>query len=74
MALIPDFLSILKSLERRVEILERTNQLIKITIPTGGKLVVNKETSDPPVNNGQIYYNTTSNKFRKCAGGVWSDV
>lgn len=32
-----------------------------------------EKASDPPVKNGAIYYNTSSNVFRKCAGGSWAD-
>ncbi len=33
-----------------------------------------KAPSDPAVNNGDMYYNTTSNTFRTCVNGAWQDV
>lgn len=35
---------------------------------------VPKAASDPAVNNGDLYYNTTSNAFRTCVNGAWQDV
>ena len=74
MAFLPDIISIIKKIEARIDAIERSNQVKKITIPVGGKFVVNKETSDPTPTNGQIYYNNTTGKFRKCSSGVWSDI
>jgi hypothetical protein len=31
-------------------------------------------TSDPTVSNGSVYYNTATNKFRKCENGAWADM
>lgn len=40
-----------------------------------GPLVVGSATSDPGTAfNGEIYYNTTSNKFRKYENGAWADM
>lgn len=33
-----------------------------------------KAASDPAINNGDMYYNTTSNTFRTCVNGVWQDI
>ncbi len=74
MALPTDILQKINDLEKRIEALERSSQIKDVKIPTGGKLVANSESSDPPVENGKVYYNTTSGKLRKCTGGVWSDV
>jgi len=30
--------------------------------------------ADPAVGNGQIYYNTTTNKLRGCEGGAWANL
>lgn len=43
----------------------------------GNSIVVAKLSADPPVassTNGQIYYNSTVNKFRVFENGVWKDV
>lgn len=40
-----------------------------------GPLVVGSATSDPGTGfNGEFYYNTTTNKFRKYENGAWSDL
>lgn len=74
MALEKNLLEYIKKLEERIQALERASQIKNVKIPSGGKIVVNAESSDPPVENGKIYYNTTTNKLRKCVNGVWSDV
>lgn len=74
MALQEDIIQLIKKLEQRIEALERANQTKNIKIPSGGKFVVNTEISDPPVENGKVYYNSTSNKLRKCTNCAWSDV
>lgn len=74
MALPIDIFTIIKSLTDRVDRLEKSNQVKNLTIPTGGKFVVDTETGDPAVQNGRIYYNSSTNKLRKCVNGAWSDV
>jgi hypothetical protein len=74
MALQKTLIEEFKELKSRLDSLERANQIKNIKIPTGGKFVVNAEASDPPVENGKIYYNTATNKLRKCMNGTWSDV
>ncbi len=74
MALPKDILQKINDLEKRIEALERSSQIKDVKIPTGGKLVANSESSDPPVENGKIYYNSTTNTLRKCTNNVWSDL
>lgn len=62
----PSLETFLADLRKRVEILERTG--------TRGKFVAEYLTADPAVKNGRVYYNTTTNKLRKCVNGAWSDV
>lgn len=73
MALPKDLLIYIKDLEKRVSALERASQIKNVKIPTGGKLVINAESADPPVENGKIYYNTSTNKLKKCEGGTWKN-
>jgi hypothetical protein len=74
MATIPDIFTILKDYLTRLDRLEKSNQAKNLKIPAGGKFVVDTETADPPVENGRIYYNSSTNKLRKCVNGAWSDV
>lgn len=69
-----EFVNIIEGLEKRIEGLERLVDLKNITIPTDGKLVVDSQTSDPTVENGRIYYNTTTNKLRGAENGAWVDL
>lgn len=39
-----------------------------------GYMDIPKSSSDPTAVGGRMYYNTTTGKFRKCNGFVWSDV
>ncbi len=74
MALPDDITQILKDLEKRIGSLERANQVKEVKIPSGGKIVVNSESADPPAENGKIYYNTTTHKFKVCENGVWKTI
>lgn len=65
---------ILQGLEKRIETLERKLELTKITVPTDGKLVVDSQSSDPATQNGRIYYNTATNKYKVCENGVWKTL
>ena len=69
-----DIIAYIKQLEARVQALERTSQIKNITIPSGGKFVLDVLAADPPVQNGRMYYNSTSNKIRKCEGGTWKNL
>jgi hypothetical protein len=69
-----ELIRIIKDLQARIEILERASTIRKITIPTDGKLVVDSQASDPTVENGRIYYNTATNKYKVCENGVWKTI
>lgn len=69
-----ELLAIIKDLRKRIELLERSSTARKITIPADGKLVVDSQSVDPAVQNGRIYYNTTSNKLRGCENGAWQNL
>ncbi len=74
MALQKSIIEEIKDLKDRLDSLERANQVKNIKIPTGGKIVVNAEASDPPVQNGKIYYNTTTNKYKVYENGTWKTI
>lgn len=74
MALEPNILEEIKDLKKRVQSLERASQIKNVKIPTGGRIVVNSEAADPPVQNGKIYYNTTTNKYKVCENGTWKTI
>lgn len=69
-----EWIKIIQDIRRRLEGLEKQQSLTKITVPTDGYLVLDSQAIDPPVANGRMYYNTTSQKIRKCEGGVWKDA
>jgi len=74
MALEKNLLEYIKKLEERIQALERASQIKNVKIPAGGKIVVNSVASDPPVENGKIYYNTTTNKYKVCENGAWKTI
>ncbi len=69
-----DIITYIKDLEQRIKSLEGASQIKSITIPSGGKFVLDVLAADPPVQNGRMYYNSTSNKIRKCEGGTWKNL
>ena len=69
-----EIVQIIKNLQSRIELLERASTVRKITIPSDGKLVVDSQSSDPPAQNGRIYYNTVSNKYKVCENGAWKTI
>jgi hypothetical protein len=65
---------IINDLKARIELLERLVNLKNITIPDDGKIVVDKKVVDPTAENGRIYYNTASNKYKVTENGVWKTI
>lgn len=61
-----DLLKMVKDLSDRLKTLEQTPR---------SKFVVPSSDSDPTdAMNGQLYYNTSTNKLRKYENGAWADV
>jgi len=63
-----ELLQIIKNLSDRLKTLEQTKQ---------SRLVVPSYASDPAggdSSNGQVYYNTTTNVFRKYENGSWANL
>lgn len=69
-----ELIKIINDLRKRIELLERSSTARKVTIPIDGKLVVDSQSTDPTVQNGRIYYNTTTNKLRGCENGAWQNL
>lgn len=69
-----ELIKIIQTMQDRIELLERANTITKVTIPSNGKLTVDSQTSDPPAENGRIYYNTATNKYKVCENGVWKTI
>lgn len=67
------FIQIVRDLAKKVEDLQRA-RLTEVVIPTDGKFVVETRASDPPVENGRIYYNSTTHKLRGCENGAWANL
>lgn len=69
-------IEILKGFDRRLRILEERQTLRSLTFPSDGKLIIPVYTADPAgaaSTNGQVYYNSTSNAFRKYQNGAWKN-
>lgn len=65
---------LVQTLQRRIEELERLLDIRNVVIPADGKLVVESRASDPPAENGRIYYNTATNKYKVSENGVWKTI
>ena len=71
-----NFIEVLKGFDRRLKIMEERQTLRNLTFPTDGKLIIPIYTSDPAggsSTNGQLYYNSATQKFRKYQGGSWKN-
>jgi hypothetical protein len=64
---IKNLFDIIKDLDKRLKNLETGNVNITFTVP--------KHSSNPATGtDGEIIYNTTSNKFKGRANGSWTDL
>jgi hypothetical protein len=69
-----EIVQIIKDLQSRVELLERLVDIKELVIPVDGKLIVDIRAFDPPAEDGRIYYNSVSNKFKVCENGSWKTI
>jgi hypothetical protein len=68
------FYEIINGLQKQIDQLARRQTINVVAIPAGGKLVVDTLTADPAVEDGRIYYNSTTGKLRGCQAGVWANL
>lgn len=70
-----DVLAYIKQLERRIRILESSSTRRNFTIPADGKFILPNIAGDPasPVD-GQLWYNTVTNKIRGYENGGAVDL
>ena len=64
----------LRDIYDRFDKITRNSNIEKIKIPSTGYFVADTQTADPAVENGRIYYNSTTHKMRKCENGAWADM
>lgn len=70
-----DIVQELADLKRRVKVLETGNIITTLTLGDDGKFRVPRKSADPgTATNGEIYYNTTTNKFRGYENGAWANL
>jgi hypothetical protein len=68
------------SIDQEIQALGGTNVGLLVTLQGTGKfkvshsMVTGSFSADPTGINGEIYYNTTTNKFRGFQNGAWSDL
>lgn len=51
-----------------------TNNSLRVTYPAQGGVILAPQAEPSPAQNGMIYYDQTSNKFRGYANGAWVDL
>ena len=70
-----DTVAILKDLQKRVKTLEQGNTITSLKLGAAGVLIVPVKTADPgTATNGEIFYNSTTNKFRVYENGAWANM
>jgi len=68
-----DFFKLVREMQRRIDVLEK-GQIIQSLALTGTFSVPTASSDPATATNGQIYYNTTTHKFRGYANGAWVDL
>jgi len=62
-------------LKKKLTVLETGNLITTLKLGDDGLFRVPRKASDPvSATNGEIYYNTTTNKFRGYENGAWANL
>ena len=70
-----DIIKVIADLRKRVKILETGNLIVTLKLGDDGIFRVPRKAADPATaTNGEIYYNTTTNKFRGYENGAWVNL
>lgn len=62
------FMAVVKDMQRQIQEL-KANQLSRLVMPN-----LSADPTSPTPVNGQVYYNTSTNKFRGYEGGTWKNL
>lgn len=70
-----DIIKVIANQEKRLKALETGNLITTLKLGDDGILRVPRKDADPSTaTNGEIYYNTTTNKFRGYENGAWVNL
>lgn len=70
-----DIIKIIADLRKRVKTLETGNLIVTLKLGDDGLFRVPRKSADPSsATNGEVYYNTTTNKFRGYENGAWVNL
>lgn len=73
--IVMEFTELLKNLEERLSTLERSQKITSLNLTSNGPFVLPVATADQssPVQ-GQVYYNSTTNRIKVYTGSGWETV
>jgi len=70
-----DIIKEIADLKKKVKVLESGNIITTLKLGDDGLFRVPRKASDPvSATNGEIYYNTATNKFRGYENGAWVNL
>lgn len=70
-----DILKVIADYERRLKALETSNLINTLKLGDDGIFRVPRKSADPSTaTNGEVYYNTTTEKFRGYENGAWVNL
>jgi len=70
-----DIVKVIANQEKRLKALETGNLITTLKLGDDGLFRVPRKDADPATaTNGEIYYNTTTNKFRGYENGAWVNL